>query len=232
MRTDRVEYNRLAFTRYPDSDRRHHRVYYWPTKTWRDRGVGALHVEVYRHEVGDIPDGWHVHHKDEDTLNNAASNLEALPAGEHSALHVAKDGGWGAFDVAHMDRMRELAKEWHASDAGREWHREHGRKSWEGREVVDARPCSGCGKPLRSRKAAAQREDIDHWCSTRCFMRVAERDKRYWHDAICPICGAEFKQRPGQAKPETCSRSCGAYLRSRRKASLEPSGGGSAGVSG
>ena len=227
VRTERITYQGIVFTRYPDSPRRHHRVYYWPSRTWRDKGVGALHVEVYKAEVGPIPDTWHVHHKDEDTLNNAAWNLEALPAGEHSALHVAIDGGWGAFDLAHMDRMRELAKEWHRSPEGRAWHSEHGRQTWVGREAVDVGLCAGCGQPVKSKMGP--RKDGRHWCSRNCWVRVAEREKRYWHDAECPVCGGEFKQRPrqkaGPGKPETCSRACSQELRRRRrKAGLEPPG--------
>jgi hypothetical protein len=226
VRTERVTYAGIVFTRYPDSPRRHHRVYFWPSRSWRVKGIGALHVEVYKAEVGPIPDGWHVHHKDEDPLNNNPGNLEALPAGEHSALHVAIDGGWGAFDPDHMDRMRELAKAWHRSPEGRAWHSEHGRRSWDGREAVDVGSCAGCGDPVTSK--IGPREGARRWCNRACWVRTAEREKRYWHDAVCPNCGVAFKQRPGQAKPETCSRGCGQALRRRRESGLEPDGSGPA----
>ena len=53
-------------------------------------------VESYVHRLvwaltyGPIPDGYDVHHKDENRLNNAIENLEAMPAPEHHRLHRAK----------------------------------------------------------------------------------------------------------------------------------------------
>ena len=53
-------------------------------------------VESYVHRLvwaltyGPIPNGYDVHHKDENRLNNAIENLEAMPAPEHHRLHRAK----------------------------------------------------------------------------------------------------------------------------------------------
>lgn len=221
MRTERVTYRGIVFTRYPDSPRRHHRVYFWPSKSQRDKGVGALHVEVYKAEVGPVPDGWHVHHKDEDTLNNSAGNLEALPAGEHSALHVAIDGGWGAFDLAHMDRMRELAKAWHSSPEGLAWHSEHGRETWIGRERKPAGTCTGCGTELLSFHPD---RNGDRWCSRKCFMLAAYHSGKYGKEKTCPWCNLGFFSKSG--KTTYCSRTCA--QRARRTAEgkrVEPDGG-------
>lgn len=46
------------------------------------------HREIYKREIGPIPDGWHIHHRDEDKLNNRPDNLEALPWPEHKRRHV------------------------------------------------------------------------------------------------------------------------------------------------
>jgi len=42
-----------------------------------------LHRSVYSATYGNIPHGWHVHHKDEDPDNNATGNLVALPMRDH-----------------------------------------------------------------------------------------------------------------------------------------------------
>lgn len=47
------------------------------TKTLR------VHVEVAKAFIGDIPKGYHVHHKDENKQNNAVDNLEIISPREH-----------------------------------------------------------------------------------------------------------------------------------------------------
>ena len=42
-----------------------------------------LHRAVYSKEYGNIPHGWHVHHKDDDRANNEIDNLVAMPMRDH-----------------------------------------------------------------------------------------------------------------------------------------------------
>jgi hypothetical protein len=46
-----------------------------------------LHRLVWEDAHGPIPDGYVVHHRDGDSLNNAVDNLELLPRGEHIGHH-------------------------------------------------------------------------------------------------------------------------------------------------
>lgn len=46
-----------------------------------------LHREVWRVEKGPIPEGYEVHHRDEDKANNAPGNLQLLTGSEHGSLH-------------------------------------------------------------------------------------------------------------------------------------------------
>ena len=46
-----------------------------------------LHRDVWEHHNGSIPDGWDIHHKDEDRENNKIGNLECLPKAEHTKLY-------------------------------------------------------------------------------------------------------------------------------------------------
>lgn len=47
-----------------------------------------IHRAIHEKEIGPIPEGWEVHHKDGDHDNNAPENLEALTPEEHKARHV------------------------------------------------------------------------------------------------------------------------------------------------
>lgn len=46
-----------------------------------------LHRDVWENERGAIPEGWDIHHKDEDKMNNSIENLECLPKSEHTRLY-------------------------------------------------------------------------------------------------------------------------------------------------
>jgi len=67
---------------------------YWKTAGdgyYRRKGV-YLHRMVYSGTYGNIPHGWHVHHKDNDRDNNVIENLEALPGKQHNKQHSTGHG--------------------------------------------------------------------------------------------------------------------------------------------
>ena len=53
--------------------------------TTDDRGL--MHRYVWEKEVGEIPDGWDIHHKNEIKHDNRIENLECLPKSEHTRLY-------------------------------------------------------------------------------------------------------------------------------------------------
>ena len=109
MRTITVQYGGKKWTRYPDSDRRTHRVYYQRHEKWKDAPV-FLHRRIYEDNFGPIPKGWHIHHKDGNTENNSPENLEALSPSEHSKLTVREFKA----DKERFERSfsRRRTKEW------------------------------------------------------------------------------------------------------------------------
>lgn len=58
-------------------------------KSARPKRTIRLHRAIWEAEQGPIPDGWQVHHRDEDVGNNSLANLECIPAGEHRRIHLA-----------------------------------------------------------------------------------------------------------------------------------------------
>ena len=46
-----------------------------------------VHRLVYKTFVGEIPPGYHIHHKDHNKQNNALDNLELIDPVEHQRLH-------------------------------------------------------------------------------------------------------------------------------------------------
>lgn len=94
--------------------------YYSCGPYFQRKGV-RLHRTVWEHFNGPVPEGHHIHHKDENRANNQPGNLECLASSVHVSHHAKTGGYWGNGIVA----ATEAAKDWHKSDAGREWHRQH-----------------------------------------------------------------------------------------------------------
>ena len=61
---------------------------YYKAGRWRKTCL-YLHRSVYEHFYGNIQDGHHVHHIDENTRNNDISNLQSIEKSEHLSYQVA-----------------------------------------------------------------------------------------------------------------------------------------------
>jgi hypothetical protein len=65
----------------------------YPCVTWgqgNERRPFLLHRLVFQLEFGQIPEGFHIHHRDENRKNWALENLVAIPAGLHRSMHFSK----------------------------------------------------------------------------------------------------------------------------------------------
>lgn len=200
QRKEVVVFNGLPYTRYPDSKSPSGRKYFYNQSNGR-----ALHQAVWESVHGPIPEGHHIHHRDEDTSNNALDNLELLTPAEHSRRH----GNKSPSQVAHFRRVRKLAAAWHASPEGRAWHSEHGKRTWDNRKP-EPRTCATCERVYQ----CAAGRDTDKFCSPKCRQLWHYRNKTYFTKAACAVCGGEFLQPPSK-RQKTCSPACGFGLRKR-----------------
>lgn len=50
-----------------------------------------IHQLVYEAFIGDVPKGFHIHHKDGNMQNNRVGNLIAITEKEHHAIHAAQN---------------------------------------------------------------------------------------------------------------------------------------------
>lgn len=208
-RVEKIKKFGLTWFRYPDakqvSDRRYFR-----------HGGMYLHRFVWEAVHGEIPDGYHIHHKDEDPGNNEIENLELLPAAEHLRGHHA--GKSTPAKRANLDRIRALTKAWHASEEGREWHRQHASQALQNREPTE-RTCEQCG----GKYTVQWNRKIDRFCSNRC--KVAARYASGVDDVTrtCPVCGTEFRINK-YTKTKSCSRSCAQRMRNGARGSVQSDG--------
>jgi hypothetical protein len=54
--------------------------------------TSQLHRYIYEHEYGPIPEGYQIHHIDENTQNNSLDNLKMMTIHDHRSYHNKKIG--------------------------------------------------------------------------------------------------------------------------------------------
>lgn len=122
---------------------------YYKADQRRHRGI-TMHRYIWERSNGQIPSGFHVHHRDGNKSNNAIENLELFSASDHSAHHSCENKWIGSeANVQQLDEARRAASEWHSSEAGREWHKQHGKECWSKREWKPV-VCHECGTEFRT----------------------------------------------------------------------------------
>ena len=95
-----IEYDGLKWSRKPSG-------YYQSTTRCTDGSrKNWYHQYVYEKSAGKIPEGYEVHHKDEDKQNNNFENLELLSSAEHQAEHKEQNKA-----NAYKDSLKERETE-------------------------------------------------------------------------------------------------------------------------
>lgn len=199
-----VEYAGKLWHRYPNAKKASDRNYF------RDSFGCKLHRTVWEDANGPIPDGYDIHHKDENPLNNDISNLECLTRLEHRQRHPVKDLEKAR---AHMAEVRAIGADWHKSEEAKPSKARASRIGWEQFEPV-SRVCQHCLSPFldksRTRDAA--------FCSANCRSYVQSHSDKYQIDGACVVCGLPFRHYK-YSTTLTCSRSCGMRLAHRTRRS-------------
>lgn len=214
LQAETITFNGIRFRRYPDSPRRSDSHYYRPDGRYIKRSVGYLHQEVWKFHNGDIPDGYHVHHRDGNPLNNDITNLECIPGFDHLSFHAKQQEP----DLEHLAAIRPLAAAWHGTEAGRELGRRNGERNW---VLLQPRTytCQHCGKVFERKSLQPVK-----FCSNAC--KSAWRRAHHIDDEqrVCVVCGAAFTANHYD-DTKTCSRKCAArsrFLPGGDRASLQP----------
>ena len=123
-----------------------------------------LHQAVYEYYKGEIPKGYHVHHKDHNKENNDISNLELMTNSEHQKLHFAqmsneeKKEKLGKFMSAGI----KAATEWHKTNPmSKQIHSESAKKGWQNKESKE-HTCIHCGEKFYTKTNECK------FCSQKC----------------------------------------------------------------
>lgn len=207
VKSESLFLNGIEFRRYPDAKQWSDRVYYKPSGTYAARGIRAYHHELWKSLHGEIPTGFHVHHRDNNPLNNDPSNLELVEGHAHQSKHgeKTKSSEFKSARSKHLNAIRPLTVEWHRSPEGHAWHKQHGIEGMKNRKPSPY-TCEHCGKPFESLASHGKVK----FCSNNC--KSAARRKSHIDDVTraCAYCGKEFHC-DKYADTRYCSISCARY---------------------
>jgi hypothetical protein len=151
---------------------------------------------VYEKVAGKIPEGYEVHHKDEDKQNNNFENLELLSRAEHQAEHKEQNKTNGNrladYVAKNFDEVQELAKKGkHGTYIGKNKRRKLPNASIK---------CACCGNEFTPHSKS--RKDTK-FCSNGCRN---EWHKQHAKECECKECGRVFK--PSSRSAKYCSDDC------------------------
>lgn len=137
--------------------------YYYCGAYFQRKGK-RLHRAVWEYHYGKIPNGYHIHHKDEDRTNNDISNLELVFGSDHLSSHMSKDDRKEQSRTLVQNAIK-AAPEWHHSEEGKKWHSKHGKEAWSNREFKTY-ICTHCGKEYQTKFVYPK--DSNHFCHNNC----------------------------------------------------------------
>lgn len=202
---EKIIFNGLPYRRYPESERRSDRVYFSSSRC-KANGykTQSLHKAIWESKNGKVPEGFHVHHNDNNPLNNDISNLSLFIGKEHLSKHAKEYHFEHKEKVAkHLEKVRPLASEWHRSEEGRKWHQKHAVQAYETMQPKE-QICQHCSKVYIRDKPMGK----GLFCSNAC--RSAFRNSSGKDDIVrkCLVCNKEFKTNK-YSTIKTCGRSCG-----------------------
>ena len=185
MQSEIIYYRGIKFRRYPESKRHSDKSYYCGRANGKEV---TLHVYKYTCEVGPIPKGFHVHHKDENTLNNDIENLECIDGKKHMSQHMSTEKRKAQSRKVLNEIARPAAILWHKSEASTEWHKKHVYESLFATTIKAI--CEECGIEFETK---AKRTGKNYFCCTKHQWRHTARVQRERVnqniESKCPTCG-------------------------------------------
>lgn len=162
-----------------------------------------MHRYVLEYYNGEIPENFHIHHKDGNKENNDISNLECINGHEHSSYHSNKRDK--NILRENIKKAQEYAIIWHKSEEGRNWHSIHAKEVAEKlRNEKVTCICEFCGKEYKTVKNMLHKSKF---CSNNCKSAYRRKIKADFIEKQCEICGNVFESNKYN-HVRTCSRKC------------------------
>lgn len=157
-----IIYRCQKYHRYPKAKTRQHRVYFWKHDKQHKAPI-ALHRQIWIDNFGKISNGFVIHHKDGNPLNNSIENLESKNRSRHAKDHMrTPERRKLSRETAKKQgtRLYEAGAKWRKTPEGIEFNRKNTLTSLfkTERDII----CGVCKKSFKSRVHNAK------YCSPTC----------------------------------------------------------------
>ena len=175
--SEKIIRNGITYYRYPESSKFERRMYFTASCENAKKGFTKLHRDIWKEANGEIPEGFIVHHKDGNTLNNDISNLGLISRSKHISLHNSL---WSDERIKKqreaMLKAQKIRAEYQRTTKGREETSKTKKRSWEKRKQDtdgwNESTCSICGGSFKSLLKTAR------FCSKECFNAHRRESRR------------------------------------------------------
>jgi hypothetical protein len=156
------------------------------------------HRLIWEEDVGPIPEGFDVHHKDGNKLNNLLNNLECISKSDHMRLHAIEGR------EKRSSRMKKNSVKVHAwlkTEKGKKFLSDKAKKQFEMRPKKEY-SCEVCSVVFTSKHTLPVK-----YCSDNCVMKARRLRNEDMEERHCIICSNPFIINKYQ-KTKTCSKPC------------------------
>ena len=202
-----VDFNGIRYYRYPDSKSHSKRCYYTCSNGNKKKGYSTLHRDIWQYEHNaEIPEGYDIHHKDGNYLNNNIENLELITRRDHAKEH------WRMQPEEKRKQALESIKK--AQERNTELYKDiNYRKAMSERAKKLASERSFSCTCIECKRQFVSHVENTKYCSKACKMSGAnrlatERRKTYYEKRQCIVCGKQFMCNRYNKITQTCSPHC------------------------
>jgi hypothetical protein len=181
----------------------------------KNPGGVLLHREIWSANHGEIPDGYDVHHADDDKSNNDPGNFECRPKPDHCRHHMRSPERLAKSAESIKIAIERAAEKRRANP---QWSREISSiacaASIEAKlnEPLQTFQCAHCGRDYEVKPSSRKRG----FCSMSCQGMARKASGIDDEDRICAECGVAFRANR-YIRKDCCSRRCSGVVAARKR---------------
>ena len=191
-----------------DTHQKFNGIVYRKMKDGHFQSSSKIHRDVQKYFFGVIPDGYVIHHIDNNPANNDISNLQCITRIQHSKIHAEISGVKPPPHPLENYTCDYCGKKFTKQKRSAKWHfcsrKCESAYMYRCLENQEKRTCAYCGKEFFVNK---------HATANCCCNSCAQKLRFIGHSSkkVCPVCGKTFETISSQDNV-CCSHKCASTL--------------------